>query len=43
MVIVVSAGAKPTSGYSVEITGLDIQNDVLTVHWRSIRRSPAIS
>ena len=34
MVIVVSGGAKPTSGYSVEITGLDIQNDVLTVHWR---------
>jgi PrcB C-terminal len=34
MIIVVSAGAKPTSGYTVEITDLDVQDDVLTVHWR---------
>jgi hypothetical protein len=34
MIVVVSAGAKPTSGYTVEITGLDEQDDVLTVHWR---------
>jgi hypothetical protein len=34
MILVVSAGAKPTSGYTVEITGLDVQDDVLTVHWR---------
>ncbi len=34
MIIVVSAGAKPTSGYTVEITGLDEQDDVLTAHWR---------
>jgi hypothetical protein len=34
MIVVASAGAEPTSGYSVEITGLDVQDDVLTVHWR---------
>ncbi len=34
MIIVASAGAKPSSGYAVEITGLDELNDVLIVHWR---------
>jgi PrcB C-terminal len=34
MIVMVSAGAKPSSGYTVEITGLDEQDDVLTVHWR---------
>jgi PrcB C-terminal len=34
MIVVASAGAKPSSGYTVEITGLDVQDDVLTVHWR---------
>ncbi|HBI45395.1 MAG TPA: hypothetical protein DDY78_21465 [Planctomycetales bacterium] len=34
MIVVASAGAKPSSGYTVEITGLDVRDDVLTVHWR---------
>ena len=40
MIVVASAGAKPTSGYTVEITSLDVQDDVLTVHWRLNRPSP---
>ena len=34
MIVVASPGAEPTGGYSVEITGLVVQDDVLTVHWR---------
>ena len=33
MIVVVTAGAKPTTGYSVGITGLDVHDEVLTVHW----------
>ncbi len=33
MIVVVTAGAEPTTGYSVGITGLDLQDEVLTVHW----------
>ena len=34
MIILASAGAKPTGGYSVDITGLVVQDDVLYVHWK---------
>ena len=34
MIVVASAGAQLTGGYSVEITGLTVQDDVLTVHWK---------
>ncbi len=34
MIVVASPGAEPTGGYSVEITGLAAQDDLLTVHWR---------
>ena len=34
MIVVASPGAEPTGGYSVEITSLVVQDDVLTVHWR---------
>ena len=34
MIVVASAGAKPTGGFSVEITGLPVKDDVLTVHWK---------
>jgi hypothetical protein len=34
MIVVVSAGAQPTTGYTVEIIGLVVQDDVLTVHWK---------
>ena len=33
MIVVVTAGAKPTTGYGVGITGLDLRDEVLTVHW----------
>jgi hypothetical protein len=34
MVVVVTAGAKPTGGYSVEITSLSVKDKTLTVHWK---------
>ncbi|HVS36145.1 MAG TPA: protease complex subunit PrcB family protein, partial [Gemmataceae bacterium] len=40
MVIVVSPGAQPTSGYKVEITSLNVENNVLHVHWRVIPPGP---
>ena len=36
MIVIVSTGAEPTTGYNAEITRMDVQNDVLTVHWRVI-------
>lgn len=33
MIVVVTAGAKPTTGYAVGITGLDVRDEVLKVHW----------
>ena len=35
MFVVASAGDKTSSGYTAEISGLDVQDDVLTVHWRT--------
>jgi PrcB C-terminal len=40
MIVVASAGAKPTGGYSVEITGLSMKDDVLIVHWRLTSPKP---
>ncbi len=34
MVIVVTAGAKPTGGYSVEVLGVTAQDKTLTVRWK---------
>ncbi len=34
MLIVATAGAEPTGGYTVEITRLVVDGDVLHVHWR---------
>lgn len=34
MIIVATAGAKRTGGYSVQITDLPITNDTLTVKWK---------
>src|SRR5262245_47019071 len=34
MVIVVTAGAKPTGGYSVEILGVEAKDKTLTVRWK---------
>src|SRR5439155_23682292 len=34
MIVVASAGAMPTGGYSVDVTGLVVQDDVLNVHWK---------
>ena len=34
MVVVVTAGAKPTGGYSVEVLGLGVKDDTLTVRWK---------
>lgn len=34
MILVASAGARPTGGYTVEITSLVVQDDVLLVHWK---------
>ena len=39
MVIVVTAGAKPTGGYSVDVTSLAVKDKTLTVHWKL--KSPA--
>ena len=33
MVVVVTAGSKPTGGYRLEIKGLDVKGDTLTVRW----------
>ena len=33
MIVAASAGARPTGGFSVEITGLPVRDDLLTVHW----------
>jgi hypothetical protein len=40
MIVVVSTGAEPTTGYNAEVTRLDVQDDVLTVHWRVIAPGP---
>ena len=34
MLIVVTAGVKPTGGYSVEIAGLKVADKMLTVAWK---------
>ena len=34
MLVVAAAGAEPTGGYTVEITGLVVDGDVLHVHWQ---------
>src|SRR3954447_20602851 len=34
MVIVVTAGAKPTGGYSVEVLGVEAKDKTLTVRWK---------
>ncbi len=34
MLVVATAGAEPTGGYTVEITRLVVDGDVLHVHWR---------
>jgi len=34
MIVVTTAGAKPTGGYSVEVTGLTIKDGTLTVKWK---------
>ncbi len=33
MIVVVTAGAKPTGGYAVTITKLSVKDNTLTVHW----------
>jgi hypothetical protein len=40
MVIVVTAGAKPTGGYSVEIVGVEAKDKTLTVRWKLNVPSP---
>ncbi len=40
MVIVATAGVKPTSGYGIEITGLELRDEVLTVHWKVTSPKP---
>ncbi len=34
MLIIISGGTQPTGGYSVELTGLKVNGDTLTVHWK---------
>jgi hypothetical protein len=34
MVVIVSGGMQRTGGYRVELTGLKVADDVLTVHWK---------
>lgn len=34
MIVVVSAGSKPTGGYSVEVTGLEVKEKELVVKWK---------
>jgi hypothetical protein len=34
MVLIISGGTQRTGGYRVELTGLKVKDDVLTVHWR---------
>jgi len=34
MVVVATAGAKPTGGYRVEILGLEARDGTLTVKWK---------
>ena len=34
MVIVVTAGAKPTGGYSVEVLGVEAKDRTITVRWK---------
>jgi hypothetical protein len=34
MIVVCTGGARPTGGYSVDILGLTVKDDVLTVRWK---------
>jgi hypothetical protein len=34
MVVVVTGGVQRTGGYSVEVTGIDLKDKTLTVHWK---------
>jgi hypothetical protein len=33
MVVVLDGGVRPTGGFSVQVTGLEVKDDVLTVRW----------
>jgi PrcB C-terminal len=40
MVLLVSGGTQRTGGYRVELTGLKVKDDVLTVHWKLMGPRP---
>jgi hypothetical protein len=40
MLLILSGGTQRTGGYSVELTGLKVKGDELTVHWKLVAPRP---
>jgi hypothetical protein len=40
MIVIVSGGTQRTGGYKVEVAGLKVKDDTLTVHWKLIGPKP---
>jgi hypothetical protein len=40
MLLVISGGKQRTGGYRVEVTGLKVKGDTLTVHWKLVGPRP---